>query len=77
MAPDGAELLIGVIAAVALLLLPLASRLIADVGSEISAELDGGRTGASLARHLDRQYAARVEAARQAAAEGTAQDRTG
>ena len=54
------ELLILVIVLVALALAPLASKLVERVGAEISAELDGGRTGESLHEHLDRMYEERT-----------------
>jgi hypothetical protein len=50
------ELLLLVIVLVALALAPLASKLVDRVGAEISAELDGGRTGEALQHHLDRTY---------------------
>lgn len=53
----GGEALVWAVALAALILLPLASWLVASVGKEISAELDGGRTGSDLRRHLDRTYA--------------------
>ena len=53
--PNG-ELLIIVITLVALALAPLASRLVGRIGAQISAELDGGRTGEELNEHLDREY---------------------
>ncbi len=69
MAGDGSELIVALICVVALLLAPLASRLINDVGVEISRELDGGRVGEHLTRHLDQTYntsASDPEAARHA-----------
>jgi hypothetical protein len=54
------ELLILVIVLVALALAPLASRLVERMGEEISAELDGGRTGEALTNHLDRSYEERT-----------------
>ena len=45
---------------VALALAPVASRLVKRVGEEISAELDGGRTGEALTNHLDRSYEERT-----------------
>ncbi len=50
------ELLILVITLVAIALAPLASRLVARVGAQISSELDGGRSGESLQAHLDGSY---------------------
>lgn len=59
--PESAGYLAAGIAVVALLLAPVASRLIKNRGDAISGELDGGRTGASLSRHLDKQYESRNE----------------
>lgn len=56
---DDGSLLIGIVAAAALLLIPLASWSINAANRAVSAELDGGRSGAALARHLDRTYAER------------------
>jgi hypothetical protein len=50
------ELLVLVVALVAIGLAPLASRLVRTIGGEISTELDGGRTGEALERHLDSTY---------------------
>ena len=57
MAPQGTELLVGLIVLAALLLTPLVSRMIGRVGEEISRDLDGGRTGSDLTRYLTRRYA--------------------
>lgn len=56
---DG-ELLVAAVVLAALVLIPLASWLIGKVGDEVSTELDGGRTGANLGRHLDRKNAPAV-----------------
>jgi hypothetical protein len=50
------ELLILLITLVALALAPLASHLVRNIGADISAELDGGRTGETLSEYLDSAY---------------------
>jgi hypothetical protein len=50
------ELLILAITLIAIALAPLASRLVRDIGAQISSELDGGRTGEALNTHLDDAY---------------------
>ena len=50
------ELLILAVTLIAIGLAPLASRLVGRVGSQISNEVDGGRTGETLNTYLDRTY---------------------
>jgi hypothetical protein len=53
MQPVFAQLIIAVIAVGSLLLIPLVSRMMGNVGAEISRELDGGRSGSDLTRYLN------------------------
>ena len=53
MQPEFAQLIIAVVAVGSLLLIPLVSRMMGDVGAEISRELDGGRSGSDLTRYLN------------------------
>jgi hypothetical protein len=56
------ELLVLVITLIAIGLAPVASRLVKNIGQQISSELDGGRTGTSLNNHLDDAYEGSMEA---------------
>lgn len=50
------ELLILVVVLVSLALIPVASKLVRQVGDQISSEIDGGRSGDDLDEHLDGSY---------------------
>lgn len=50
------ELLIVVVVLVSLALIPVASKLVRQVGDQISSEIDGGRSGDELDDHLDAGY---------------------
>lgn len=56
MSQPNPELLILAVALIALCLAPVASRLVARIGEQISSELDGGRSGEALHAHLDSSY---------------------
>ena len=56
MSEPNPEWLILAVALIALALAPVASRLVRQVGDQVSGEIDGGRSGDDLESHLDASY---------------------